>query len=211
MRALHRRCCHSCELPAVCSLGRQDVGEEHLRQLPEVEELISAAAQGYVEVGTVFLQSSLLKVLCELYYREQQGGKGVSLFMVDIKKRSRWVTHVSTTFLPGFAYDFNMLHGNFKKLLCDEGCHIHLGRENNVFKKKFCESTSKDLDGIRFSFLPSGFVALTQLRRNAKSLSARQQRPHHRWCLWNRKIITVTSVPHIKLIFTALVCIRTEN
>ena len=75
MRALHGRYCPSCELPAVCSLGRQDVGEEHLRQLPEVEELISAAAQGHVEVGAVFLQSSLLKVLCELYYREEQAGE----------------------------------------------------------------------------------------------------------------------------------------
>lgn len=49
--------------PAVCSLGWQDVGEEHLRQLPQVEELVSATAKGHVEVRTVLLQGSLLKKL----------------------------------------------------------------------------------------------------------------------------------------------------
>lgn len=89
MEVLHGRYCHSTELPAICSLWGQDVGEEHLSQLPEVEELISATAKGYVEVRTVFLQGSLLKILCVLYYRGEQESREVCclLFMVNTKKR----------------------------------------------------------------------------------------------------------------------------
>lgn len=72
MGVLHGLYCHSTELPAVCSFGWQDVGEKHLCQLPEVEEFISATAEGYMEVRTVFLQGSLLKELCVLYYRREQ-------------------------------------------------------------------------------------------------------------------------------------------
>lgn len=68
------------ELPAVGSLGWQDVGEEHLSQLPEVEELVSATAKGYVEVRTIFLQGSLLKKLCVLYCRGVQEKKRGLLF-----------------------------------------------------------------------------------------------------------------------------------
>ncbi len=60
-------------LPAVHSFGWQDVGEEHLCQLPEVEELISATAKGYMEVRAVFLQCSLLKMLCVLNYETTEG------------------------------------------------------------------------------------------------------------------------------------------
>lgn len=47
------------------------MGEEHLGQLPEVEELISATAQGDVEVGAIFLQGSLLELLRVLYYKRK--------------------------------------------------------------------------------------------------------------------------------------------
>lgn len=47
------------------------MGEEHLGQLPEVEELISATAQGDVEVGAIFLQGSLLELLSVLYYKKK--------------------------------------------------------------------------------------------------------------------------------------------
>lgn len=38
------------------------------------------------------------------------------------------------TFLSRFTNDFNVLHGNFKKLLCDEGRHIHLRERDNDVK-----------------------------------------------------------------------------
>ena len=60
-------------LPAVCSLGGQDVGEEHLSQLPEVEELVSATAQGHMEVRAILLQGSLLKKLSVLNFNGKSG------------------------------------------------------------------------------------------------------------------------------------------
>lgn len=60
-------------LPAVGRLRGQDVGEEHLGQLAEVEELISAAAKSHVEVRSVFLQGGLLKVLGALHCRGEGG------------------------------------------------------------------------------------------------------------------------------------------
>lgn len=59
------------QLPAVCSLRGQDVREEHLRQLPQVEELISATAESDVEVRSIFLQGSLLEKLHVLYYAKK--------------------------------------------------------------------------------------------------------------------------------------------
>lgn len=47
------------------------MGEEHLGQLPEVQELISATAQGHVEVGAIFLQGSLLELLRGLDYEKK--------------------------------------------------------------------------------------------------------------------------------------------
>lgn len=60
-------------LPAVCGLRGQNVRKEHLSQLPEVEELISATAKGNVKVWTIFLQGSLLKIFCVLHYRGKAG------------------------------------------------------------------------------------------------------------------------------------------
>lgn len=45
--------------------------EEHLGQLPEIEELISATAKSNVEVWAIFLQGSLLEMLCVLYYKKK--------------------------------------------------------------------------------------------------------------------------------------------
>lgn len=59
------------QIPAVCSLRGQDVREEHLGQLPEIEELISATAESNVEVRAIFLQGSLLEMLCVLYYEKK--------------------------------------------------------------------------------------------------------------------------------------------
>lgn len=95
------------------------MGEEHLGQLPEVEELISATAQGDVEVGAIFLQGSLLELLRVLYYKKKNF-VGLPLFKLKLFKKE------VRTFLSCFANDFNVLHGNFKKLFCDEGRHIHL-------------------------------------------------------------------------------------
>lgn len=95
------------------------MGEEHLSQLPEVEELISATAQGDVEVGAIFLQGSLLELLHILYYK-----KKVLLGILFFKLKG--FRKGLCTFLSCFANDFNVLHGNFKKLFCDEGRHIHL-------------------------------------------------------------------------------------
>lgn len=75
------------QLPAVCSLGGQDVREEHLRQLPEVEELISATAEGDVEVGAIFLQGSLLKILCVLYYENKSFVGFIFLKLLFLKKQ----------------------------------------------------------------------------------------------------------------------------
>lgn len=127
MEARHGLYCHSTELPAVCSLRWQDVGEEHLSQLSEVKEFISAIAKGYVEVRAIFLQGSLLKKLCVLYYRGEHESREVCcLFFYGEHKETQWMMHMRNTFLSCFAYYFNVLHGNFKKLLCDEGCDIHL-------------------------------------------------------------------------------------
>lgn len=83
-RALY---CDSIELPAVCGLRWQNVGEEHLSQFPEVEKLISATAKSHVEIRAVFLQSSLLKILCVLYYTgEQKVDAVVSLFVFYCKQ-----------------------------------------------------------------------------------------------------------------------------
>lgn len=59
------------QLPAVCSLRGQDEREEHLCQLPQVKELISASAEGNVEVRAIFLQGSLLEKLHILYYAKE--------------------------------------------------------------------------------------------------------------------------------------------
>lgn len=61
-------------LPAVSSLRGQDVREEHLRQLPQVEELVSATAEGDVEVRAVFLQGSLLEKLRAPHCAEESNG-----------------------------------------------------------------------------------------------------------------------------------------
>lgn len=101
--------------------------EEHLGQLPEVEELVSATAQGDVEVGAIFLQGSLLELLCVLYYK-----KKVLLGFLFFSKQKYFKKEVRT-FLSCFANDFNVLHGNFKKLFSDERRHIHLRqRQKNV-------------------------------------------------------------------------------
>lgn len=77
--------------PAVCSLGRQDVGEEHLRQLPQVEELISAAAKGHVEVRAVLLQGCLLKKLRVLHYKRSGESREVGFVDSDgAHKRKDW-------------------------------------------------------------------------------------------------------------------------
>lgn len=51
--------------------------------------------------------------------------------------------HLSRTFLSGFANYFNVLHGNFEKLLCDEGCHVHL-RSRKKKKKVMMEKITDD-------------------------------------------------------------------
>lgn len=58
-------------LPAVRGFGWQDVGEEHLSQLPQVEKLISAIAESHVKIRTIFLQGGLLKILWVLYCRKK--------------------------------------------------------------------------------------------------------------------------------------------
>lgn len=123
-------------LPAVCGLGGQDVGKEHLSQLPEVEELISATAKGDMEVRTVFLQGSLLKILCVLYYRGEQESRVVCYFadILGWTHRKDWKVH-DDTFLSCFANYFNVLHGNFKKFPCDEWCHIHLREREKKINK----------------------------------------------------------------------------
>lgn len=68
-------------IPAVCGLGGKDVRKEHLSQLPEVEELISTTAKGDVKVWAVFLQSSLLKILCALYFKGKQITKILLYFL----------------------------------------------------------------------------------------------------------------------------------
>lgn len=133
-------------LPAVCSFGWQDIREEHFSQLPEVEELISATAKGYVEIRSIFFQGSLLKKLCVLYYRGEQARKVVCCFFYGAhkEKTEKWVIHVSDTFLSCFADYFNVLHGNFKKLLCNEGCHVHLREKERILKQ--LRSASKDFN-----------------------------------------------------------------
>lgn len=80
--------CQCFVLPAVCSLWGQDVGEEHLRQLPEVQELIPATAKGDMKVSTILIQSSLLKKLCVLHYRAEREWV-CSLWFKDI-----WLTDI---------------------------------------------------------------------------------------------------------------------
>lgn len=75
-------------LPAVCSLGGQDVGEEHLSQLPEVEELVSATAQGHVEVRAILLQGCLLKKLSVLNYNGKRGDKRFYALFLWLKKKN---------------------------------------------------------------------------------------------------------------------------
>lgn len=95
------------------------MGEEHLGQLPEVEELISATAQGDVEVRAIFLQGSLLELLRVLHYKKKVL-LGFPFFKLKCFRKG------VGTFLSCFANDLNVFHGNFKKLFCDEGGHIHL-------------------------------------------------------------------------------------
>lgn len=63
-------------LPAVCSLWGQDVREEHLRHLPQVQQLISATAEGDVEVRAIFLQGSLLEEFHVFNYAKKEKNKG---------------------------------------------------------------------------------------------------------------------------------------
>lgn len=63
------------DVPAVHRFGGQDVREENLSQLPQVEELVSATAEGEVEVRTVFLQGCLLEMLCVLHWRRWRGAR----------------------------------------------------------------------------------------------------------------------------------------
>lgn len=62
--------------PAICRLGGQDVRKEHLGQLAEVEELIPAAAESYVEVRAVLLQGGLLKIISALHCRGEDASRG---------------------------------------------------------------------------------------------------------------------------------------
>lgn len=130
MGGLYGLYCHSNKLPAVCSLGWQDVGEKHLCELPEVEELISARTECYMEVRTIFLQCGLLKELCVLYCRGEQ--KELAFYTMNYKENDSVCDHNSSTFLSCFGNYFNVLHGNFKKLFRDEGCNINL--EENQMK-----------------------------------------------------------------------------
>lgn len=51
------------------------------------------------------------------------------------KKQTALCDYICHTLLPCFANNFNVLHGDFKELLCDERCHIHLReRETSLFK-----------------------------------------------------------------------------
>lgn len=54
------------------------------------------------------------------------------------------------TFLSRFANDFNVLHGNFKKLLCDDGRHIHL-RDRKIMMKNQLMSHRLDTSNHRYS------------------------------------------------------------
>lgn len=77
--------CLSGDLPAVCSLRRQDVREKHLRHLPEIQKLVSAAAKSHVEVRTVFIKGCLLKMLRVLHYT----GKA-EITWVHLLKQLKW-------------------------------------------------------------------------------------------------------------------------
>ena len=62
------------DVPAVQRLGGQDVGEEDLCEVPEVQQLVPAAAECHVEVRAVLLQRRLLQELSVLHWEEQRGG-----------------------------------------------------------------------------------------------------------------------------------------
>lgn len=81
-------------LPAVRRLGGQDVREEHLGQLAEVEELISAAAESHVQVRAVLLQGGLLKILGALHCRGEQPIRGF-LFRFAVNKITGASHHLS--------------------------------------------------------------------------------------------------------------------
>lgn len=57
-------------VPAVCGFGRHDIGKQHLRELPQVQQLVSPAVQSDVEVGAVFVQSRLLQAVYSLHYKQ---------------------------------------------------------------------------------------------------------------------------------------------
>lgn len=61
---------------------------------------------------------------CSSLQRKGRRSERFCFWMVKTGKKCLMCT--SSTFLSCFANYFNVLHGNFKKLSCDERCHIHL-------------------------------------------------------------------------------------
>lgn len=61
--------------PAVSCFGWQNVGEEHLCQLPQVQQLVSSTAKGHMQVWPILLQGSLLQVLRVLHQGNRSSRK----------------------------------------------------------------------------------------------------------------------------------------
>lgn len=183
----HCLCGASAELPAVCSLGRQNVGKEQLCQLPEVEELISATAKGHVEVRTIFLQGGLLKVLCVLHY----GGERFIVCFSTVNTEERLIARC-TWALP-FCLALLIISMCFMETLrsfcvMSEATSTWAGK--HLFKKQsaLSQSASRDFNSMLSDVLPSGFGGPRQRQRSAKSPGARQQTPRRPWRLWKGEL-----------------------
>ena len=108
------------DLPALRGLGGHEEGEEHLRQPPQVEQLVPAAAQRHVEVGAVLLQSRLLQAL-----RAPRCAQAPA----TASRRARACTSATPppTLLPGPRDHLHVLQRRLQHFICTHSRNVHLG------------------------------------------------------------------------------------
>lgn len=114
-------------LPALGGFGRHEEGEERLRQPPQVEQLVSAAAQSHMKVGAVLLQSRLLQGLAAPRCAQARATASAAAQHAHVQLES--VLKQRSTFLTRSCDHLHVLQRSLQHLISAHSRNVHLPRE----------------------------------------------------------------------------------